>query len=196
MRGYFAIGVERISKALNIGNLFRSAHAFGASFVFTINAQYDRKAGTLADTSDSLKHLPFYNFPGIESMSLPNECSVVGIELTNHAIELPSFRHPARAAYVLGPERGFLSTKLLSRCDHIIKIPTKFCVNVGIAGAIVMYDRLNSLGQFPERPLRPGGPRLNLSNHKYWEPKFRSQAEEFRAKPTTIELDIEIDKSS
>jgi tRNA G18 (ribose-2'-O)-methylase SpoU len=37
-RGFFAIGVEGISKAVNLGNLLRSAHAFGASFVFTIGA--------------------------------------------------------------------------------------------------------------------------------------------------------------
>ncbi len=42
MRGYFAIGVENISKEMNLGNLFRSAHAFGASFVFTVNAAYGR----------------------------------------------------------------------------------------------------------------------------------------------------------
>ena len=39
-RGYFAIGAERSSKALNLGNLMRSAHAFGASFTFTVGAQY------------------------------------------------------------------------------------------------------------------------------------------------------------
>jgi tRNA G18 (ribose-2'-O)-methylase SpoU len=37
-RGYFAIGAEAISKPVNLGNLLRSAHAFGASFVFTIGA--------------------------------------------------------------------------------------------------------------------------------------------------------------
>ena len=35
-RGYFAIGAERISKAMNLGNLVRSANAFGASYVFLI----------------------------------------------------------------------------------------------------------------------------------------------------------------
>ena len=50
MRGYFAIGVEGISKEMNVGNLFRSAHVFGASFVFTVNAAYGRKGGH-ADTS-------------------------------------------------------------------------------------------------------------------------------------------------
>ena len=41
-RGYFAIGVEGISKPVNLGNLPRSAHAFGASFVFTIAADPPR----------------------------------------------------------------------------------------------------------------------------------------------------------
>ena len=31
MRGYFGIGVEGISKPMNLGSLFRTAHAFGAS---------------------------------------------------------------------------------------------------------------------------------------------------------------------
>ena len=53
MRGYFGIGVEGISKPMNLGSLFRTAHAFGASFVFTIAAAYDRAQGGLADTSDA-----------------------------------------------------------------------------------------------------------------------------------------------
>ncbi len=36
MRGYFGIGIEGSSKPMNAGNLFRSANAFGASFVFTL----------------------------------------------------------------------------------------------------------------------------------------------------------------
>ena len=56
MRGYFGIGVEGISKEMNLGNLFRSAHAFGASFVFTVDAEYARLAG-LADTSTTPENL-------------------------------------------------------------------------------------------------------------------------------------------
>ena len=36
-RGYFSIGVQNISKPMNLGNLIRSAHAFGANSVFTVN---------------------------------------------------------------------------------------------------------------------------------------------------------------
>jgi tRNA G18 (ribose-2'-O)-methylase SpoU len=62
-----------------------------------------------------------------------------------------------RAAYVLGPEKGSLSPALVKRCDFTVKIPAKFCVNVGVAGALVMYDRMISLGKFAERPVRAGG---------------------------------------
>ena len=66
---------------------------------------------------------------------------------------LPSFRHPPCAAYVLGPERGELSKELLSACDHVVRIPTAFSLNVATAGAIAMYDRLITLGRFARRPI-------------------------------------------
>ena len=59
MRGYFGIGVEGISKAMNVGAIFRTAHAFDASFVFTVGAAYAVAEGGRADTSSSLKHTPF-----------------------------------------------------------------------------------------------------------------------------------------
>ena len=31
---------------------------------------------------------------------------------------------------------------VIARCAHVVQIPTKFCLNVGLAGALVMYDRL------------------------------------------------------
>ncbi|MBC8049672.1 MAG: RNA methyltransferase, partial [Chitinophagales bacterium] len=83
------------------------------------------------------------------------------------AVDLPSFRHPLQAAYVLGPERGVLSPQVLERCDHVVKIPAAFCVNVAMAGAIVMYDRLVSLGRHAPRPLSEGTPLNPLAEHVF-----------------------------
>jgi tRNA G18 (ribose-2'-O)-methylase SpoU len=151
-RGYFGIGAERISKPLNLGNLVRSAHAFGASFVFTLGAD-PRAYDFFSDTSKANDHLPRYQWESAGEMLLPLDCRLVGIELLDEAVDLPSFPHPLRAAYVLGPELGSLSPELLARCDHVVRIPTAFCINVAMAGAIVMYDRLKSLGRFPPRAL-------------------------------------------
>ena len=80
-------------------------------------------------------------------------------------MELPSFRHPRQAAYVLGPERGSLSDALVARCNHVVKIPTTFCINVATAGAIVMYDRTISLGRFGRRAVFSRGPVEPLPEH-------------------------------
>ncbi|MDD5586759.1 MAG: RNA methyltransferase [Alphaproteobacteria bacterium] len=157
MRGYFGVGVEEISKGFNLGNLVRTAHAFGASFFFTINASAKYSEIKASDTSHADIHMPFYDYAGVADLDLPKDCSLVGVELLDEAVDLPSFRHPLRAAYVLGPEKGSLSPELVARCEHIVKIPTKFCVNVGVAGALVIYDRMISLGSFAERPVRAGG---------------------------------------
>lgn len=167
MRGFFGIGVEGISKEGNVGNLVRSAHAFEASFFFTIAPAVDVEAMRVSDTSDAFDHLPYYQYENIAALDLPKKCALVGIELVEDSIELPSFRHPVRAAYVLGPEMGSLSPALLKRCDHVVKIPMKFCVNVGVAGALVMYDRLLSMGRFSPRPVKAGGPLAPLPPKPY-----------------------------
>jgi len=158
MRGYFGIGVEGISKEQNVGTIARSAHAFGASFFFAVAPAVDINALRVSDTSDAFDHMPYHEYQSISDFTLPMECQLVGIELTQESIEMPSFRHPARAAYVLGPEMGHLSPVMQEQCAHIVKIPMKFCVNVGVAAAITMYDRMICMGRFAERPVRPGGP--------------------------------------
>lgn len=165
-RGYFAIGAQGISKPMNLGNLVRSAHAFGASFAFTVEAAHDLlKVGS--NTSKSPLHVPVYHWESLDEMALPQGCRLVGVELIDDAVDLPSFRHPLQAAYVLGPERGALSPELLARCDHVIRIPTAFCINVAVAGAIVMYDRIKMLGRFPPPPVSVGGPVKGLGEHKH-----------------------------
>ncbi len=158
MRGYFGIGAEGISKPMNLGALMRTGHAFGASFAFSINAAAKVRTVYNSDTSKTFENLPYYAWDAMDDMALPRGCQLVGIELTEDAVELPSFRHPRAAAYVLGRERGDLSPAMLERCDHVVKIPTKFCVNVSVAGALVMYDRVQSMGNFKPRPVMPGGP--------------------------------------
>ena len=150
-RGYFGIGVEGVRKAGNVGALMRTAHAFGAGFVFLIDPAVDWRAIAATDTSRADQHLPIYEYPELAALTLPRGTALVGVEMTETAVDLPRFHHPLRAAYVLGPERGSLSSALLARCDHVVRIPTRFCLNVGLAGALVMYDRMITHAPFAGR---------------------------------------------
>ena len=156
-RGYFGLGAEGVSKSANMGALLRTAHAFGASFCFTVGAGWDARAARSADTAATPTQVPHWRFDAAETLHLPPECALVGIELLEDAIELPSFRHPLNAAYVLGPERSGLSAPLRARCRFVVRIPTRFALNLAVAGALVLYDRLLQHGRFAERPVGAGG---------------------------------------
>lgn len=158
MRGYFGIGAERISKAMNLGAVLRTAHAFGASFAFTVGAHHRAHEIHLSDTARSGAHLPFYEWERLSDLRLPNGCALIGVELDERAIELPRFRHPLQAAYILGPEKGDLSEEARALCTALVKIPTRFCVNLSVAAALVMYDRLIALSGAGPRIARPGAP--------------------------------------
>ena len=167
MRGYFGVGVEGVSKAMNLGNLVRIAHAFDASFFFSVAPRL-KLSDANSDTSRAQGALPFYSFERPEDFRMPLDCRLVGVEITDDAIELPRFRHPTRAAYVFGAERMSLSDEVLKRCEFVVKIPMRFSINVGMAGAIILYDRLISLGGYGSRPLAPGRSPPDIPPQHQW----------------------------
>lgn len=183
VHGYFGVGAEGISKPGNLGALVRTAHAFGASFLFFVNA-YWRVREAISDTSKAERSLPLYEVASAGELVLPRRCKLVGVELTDDAVPLPSFRHPLNAAYVFGPERGSLSPEMTARCDWIVRIPTLFSLNLGIAVAIVLYDRWLCYGRYPERPVHEGAPIADLAPHVHGRPVFRRS--DSRAEPTEL----------
>ncbi len=152
MRGYFGIGLEQSSKPMNAGNLFRTANAFGASFIFTVNASYSVRQAK-SDTSVAPRNIPWYDFESPEALLLPRGCHLIGVEFLEEAVDLPVFRHPFNAAYIFGPEMGSLSRTLLEQCREVVRVPTRFSLNVATTGAVLMYDRLRSLGNYGQRPV-------------------------------------------
>jgi tRNA C32,U32 (ribose-2'-O)-methylase TrmJ len=79
---------------------------------------------------------------------------------------------------VFGPERSSLTPELVARCDHVVKIPTRFCINLASAGAVLMYDRLLSLGRFAPRPVRSGGPSEARPAHVHGKHDLKRRAPE------------------
>jgi tRNA G18 (ribose-2'-O)-methylase SpoU len=175
MRGYAALGVEEVSKARNAGAVIRTAHAFDAAFAFLVGGKTGRREINQSDTSNAAEQIPLYQFEGPRDLALPSGCQLVGIEITEDAYDLPSFRHPRRAAYILGSERAGLSADMLDLCDHTVKIPTRFSLNLAVAGALVLYDRMLSLDRFAPRPLMPGGATEALPEPVFGEPLWKKK---------------------
>jgi tRNA G18 (ribose-2'-O)-methylase SpoU len=191
-RGYFGIGAEGVSKSANIGALLRTGHAFGAAFCFTIGTGWDARAARTADTADTPSHVPLWRFGESSDIALPRRCALVGIELLDDAIDLPSFRHPLSAAYVLGPERAGLSPGVLARCDHVVRIPTRFALNLAVAGALVLYDRLLQHGRFADRPVGSMGaalPAIAATGHG--PPRFRRTIPNWMTRVSNADADEE-----
>lgn len=139
-RGYFGIGIINTKAPMNIGTLWRSAYIMGAAFVFTVGRRYDQQA---SDTIKATRHIPLYHYVDFEHFneSRPHDCPLVGIEQTEASGDLRDFAHPERAIYLLGAEDHGISKAVLARCQHVVHINTGMCLNVAVAGSIIMYDR-------------------------------------------------------
>src|SRR4051794_28945823 len=107
MRGYCGIGIQAAKTPANVGGLWRSAHAFGAAFIFTVGHRYPGHRQP-TDTTDARRHVPLYGHEDIDVFlrSVPLGAALIGIECGEHARQrprsLPGFSHPERAVYVLG----------------------------------------------------------------------------------------------
>ena len=70
------------------------------------------------------------------------------MEIHQSSVELPKFKHPSRAVYILGAEDDGLPLPLKKVCQHVVTIPTfglnhsRGSLNVSAAGSIVLYDRM------------------------------------------------------
>ena len=148
MRGYCGIGIQAAKTPENVGGLWRSAHAFGAAFIFTVGHRYPHQP---TDTTKAQRHVPLYEHRDVDGFlrSIPSGASLVGIECGDHARRTPrplaDFTHPERAVYVLGAEDRGLDREVQDRCDSLVSIPSGLCLNVATAGAIVLYDRTAKL---------------------------------------------------
>ena len=145
-RGFCGIGCWHGKSEVNVGTLMRSAHAFGADFVFTVGRRYRPQA---SDTSSAWRHVPLYHYETVADLKrhLPASCPLVGVELDKYATPLGRFTHPERGAYLLGAEDHGLNEETRAACHFLVQVEgAALCLNVATAGSIVLYDRLSKRG--------------------------------------------------
>lgn len=145
-----AIGIVNGKSAMNVGTLWRSAALMGCQFVFTVGKRYPTQA---SDTVKAWRTIPLWHFETFDQFkeAAPREWQLVAVEMREDAEPLHAFSHPERACYLLGAEDNGLPKNVLMAAHRIIVLPVG-CLNVAVAGSIVLYDRLTS-HRLPRRRL-------------------------------------------
>lgn len=140
-RGFFGIGIQNTKTEMNVGTLWRSASILGAAFIFTIGKRYKKQS---SDTMASWRHIPLYNYETFDEFykAIPYDCRLIGVELNENSVPVWRFTHPERCIYLLGAEDAGLSKEALERCHKLVQLPGDYCMNVAVAGSIIMYDRI------------------------------------------------------
>jgi len=80
----------------------------------------------------------------------------VAVEVREQSECLTLFEHPDQAVYVFGPEDGSIPKALLRHCHRFVHIPSRHCLNLSTAVAVIlahrrMWRQLN--GKEPVLPL-------------------------------------------
>jgi len=137
---FFGIGIQNGKTPENLGVLWRTAQNMGASFIFTIGNRYAKQA---CDTHNAVKSMPYFHYETFDDFynNLPKGARLVGVELTNEAVDLETFHHPRRCVYLLGAEDHGLSKQAIAKSHFLVKFNSQLSLNVSVAGSIVMYDR-------------------------------------------------------
>lgn len=141
LRGYFGVGLCMPRDPANVGCAMRACGCFGAAFLAYSGKRYKKHA---ADTQQAHRHMPMFHYgdaPEDILKLVPYDCVPVAVELVPGATALQDYQHPERAFYVFGPEDGSLSGAVMDQCRDRVVIPSAFCVNLGAAVNIVLYDR-------------------------------------------------------
>ena len=134
-RGYCGVALVGVKDPANFGGALRAAHVHDASYVQLVNSRMQK---TKADTSKAYRNIPVMDET---ELHIPIMSKVVVIEVRDDAESLFTFKHPKQAIYVFGPEDGSVPEDIVKIADHVVSIPTKYCMNLAATINVVLYDR-------------------------------------------------------
>lgn len=138
MRGFAAIGLVNAKFPENIGHVMRAAGCYQAAMVAVSGARYRH---TPIDTGKFHRHIPLVEVGNVMD-AIPIGAVPVAVEITDAATSLVDFDHPEQAFYIFGPEDSSVPQSVLSQCQHIVSIPTSYCMNLAATVNVVLFDRL------------------------------------------------------
>ena len=119
----------------------RAAGCYGVNSVYYTGRRYDTAKAFYTDTQKSYQKLPLIGVDELESI-IPVGCVPIAVDLIEGAKPLPTYKHPARAFYIFGPEDGTLGKNITQYCSDTIYVPTHGCMNLAATVNVILYDRM------------------------------------------------------
>ena len=136
------IAIENTLRDFNMGNIVRSANAFGIRKVHVIGRkQWNKRGAMMTD-----KYLLVEYHPDVESfkVAMTEQGKVVyALENNVDSETITDVSLPENVVFVFGQEGPGVSDTLLSQCDkvlHIDQLGSTRSLNVGVAAGIAMYE--------------------------------------------------------
>jgi tRNA G18 (ribose-2'-O)-methylase SpoU len=151
-----AVLLHNIRSAHNVGAVFRTADAAGATHVYlsgytpTPVDRFGRSQKDIAKTALGAQHsVPWSHHPHLATL-LPRlkkeQWRIVGVEQDARAVDYRRAAYGGRAVLVLGNEVRGISPSLRDQCDMLVEIPmhgAKESLNVSVAAGIVLFRAID-----------------------------------------------------
>lgn len=138
--------LDGITDTRNLGAIARSAYCYGAhALVIPVASNAPVTEDALKTSAGALEHLPVCRVTSIqEALDI---CRLNGIQVIASGLsaetQLPEADLRVPVGFVLGAEDRGVSTHVLKKADHLIKIPMgdQFdSLNVSVAAGILLYE--------------------------------------------------------
>jgi tRNA(Leu) C34 or U34 (ribose-2'-O)-methylase TrmL len=138
------VGLHQCKDPANLANIRRSIACYGGGDIQVSGKRIlsaldvERLPRPLRDRRYATVKMDIHGQP---SLTIPAGVVPVAIEVGGSQ-NLAFFEHPQDAMYIFGPEDGSIPPQLLSKCHHVVVIPTLHCLNLAVTVSTVLYDRM------------------------------------------------------
>ena len=140
------IVLDNIRSAFNVGSIFRTSDAVGASKLYLCGmSALPHNPKVVKTALGAEENVPWYGFDdticAIKELK-DDGYKIFGIELSENAVDYSKATYPSKIAIILGHERKGLSQDILALCDNQIYVPMrgkKESLNVAVCAGIIAY---------------------------------------------------------
>lgn len=163
----FVLLIFNIQSNTNIGQLIRTANAFGAKEICVVGRKKFSTYGSQG-TFSTTKVRRFYQIDEALSHYKNLNFDIVGVEITSESISINEQEFVNNSVFILGNEGDGIHENILSKCDYCVFIPqfgSGASINVNAASGIVFnvftknkedFNKINGF-KFEKRKIEKSG---------------------------------------